>query len=250
MNATALRSHRAWRDVALAPRLLLAVALVAQLAWQLAQAPPSARAKALPAPPSEGVMRVFAAGDPVLAARLVMAWLTSVDTQPGQSLPYARLDYARLRDWLALALALDPTAQYPLLAASRLYGEVADPARSRLMLDFVAESFTADPARRWPWLAHAVILAQHRLDDPSLARRYAQALAAAPSSAGIPGWARQLEVFVLEGMGELEAARILLGGLLDSGQISDAHERAFLLRRLAALSARAGDVEKSTEASD
>jgi hypothetical protein len=179
-----------------------------------------------------------------------MLWLTSFDVQPGTSLPYVALDYARLRDWLALALDLDPSAQYPLLAASRLYGEVADPARSRLMLDFVAARYAEDPARRWRWLAHAVFLARHRLADAALARRYARLLAAAPASAAIPGWARQLEVFILEDFGELEAARILLGGLLASGEIADPHERAFLARRLAAIAARQGIVENRSQSSE
>ncbi|HMM74278.1 MAG TPA: hypothetical protein PJ986_01130 [Gammaproteobacteria bacterium] len=241
---------RAWREVPAAARLALLGCLLAAVAWQAAQPPPRARLEALPAAPSAAVLRVLAGGDARLTARLVMLWLTSFDVQPGLSLPYAALDYARLRDWLALALDLDPTAQYPLLAASRLYGEVADPARSRSMLDFVAARFAQDPARRWPWLAHAVFVAQHRLKDAALARAYARQLAAAPASAAIPGWARQLEIFVLEDFGELEAAQILLGGLLDSGRITDAHERAFLARRLADIAARRGAVEKRSESSE
>lgn len=240
---------RPWREVPRAWPVLLAGMLVLQLGWQLAQLAPRARPVALPAAPSPALLTLLTGGDAPLAARGVMLWLTSFDRQPGLSLPYAALDYARLRDWLALALALDPRAQYPLLAASRLYGEVADPARSRVMLDFVSAAFDADPAHRWPWLAHAVIVAQHRLEDPALARRYARQLADAPG-AGIPGWARQLEVFVLEQIGEVEAARILLGGLLASGQVTDAHERAFLTRRLAELTARAAGVEKPSQSSD
>ncbi len=241
---------RPWREVPAASRLALLACLAGVVAWQSAQPPPRARIAALPAAPSSGALRVLAGGDSRLAARCVMLWLTSFDTQPGVSLPYAALDYGRLRDWLALALDLDPSAQYPLLAASRLYGEVGDPARSRAMLDFVAARYAEDPARRWPWLAHAVFVAQHRLRDAQLAQRYARLLAEAPPSTGIPGWARQLEIFVLEELGELEAARILLGGLLDSGRISDAHERAFLAQRLAEIAARAGTVEKRSETSE
>ena len=45
-------------------------------------------------------------------------------------------------------------------------------------------------------------------------------------------WARQMEIFILEDMNELDAARILLGGLLESGQIDDPGERLFLQNRL------------------
>ena len=244
-----LPGARSWRRVPPLSLAVLGLALAAQLAWHSRLPPPVARAEALPPAPAAAALRVLSLGDPVLGAKVLMLWLLGFDQQPGVSLPYRSLDYARVRDWLALALALDPRAQYPLLAASRLYAEVADPARSRVMLDFVEASFDADPARRWPWLAHAVFLAQHRLHDPDRALRYARRLAEAPA-AGIPGWARLLQIFVLENLGELEAAQILLGGLLDSGQLTDAHERAFLARRLDDIAARRRDVEKSTGASD
>lgn len=240
---------RSWRRVPPLALAVLGLAIAAQLAWHSRLPPPAARAQALPPAPSAASLRVLSLGDPVLGAKVLMLWLLGFDQQPGVSLPYRSLDYARVRDWLALALALDPRAQYPLLAASRLYAEVADPVRSRIMLDFVEASFDADPARRWPWLAHAVFLAQHRLRDPDRALRYASRLADAPA-AGIPGWARQMRIFVLENLGELEAAQILLGGLLDSGQLTDPHERAFLARRLDDIAARRRDVEKPTDASD
>lgn len=243
------RGARSWRRVSPLSLGVLGLALAGQLAWHGRLPPPVARPDALPPALELASLRVLSGGDPVLGAKVLMLWLLGFDQQPGVSLPYRSLDYARVRDWLARALELDPRSQYPLLAASRLYGEVADPARSRMMLDFVDASFDADPARRWPWLAHAVFLAQHRLRDPERALRYARRLADAPG-AGIPGWARQLQIFVLENIGELEAARILLGGLLDSGQLTDPHERAFLARRLDDIAARLGDVEKSTDLSD
>jgi len=245
----AARAARSWRRVPPLSLAVLGLALAGQLAWHSRLPPPTTRAAALPPAPAAATLRVLSLGDAVFGAKALMLWLLGFDQQPGVSLPYRSLDYARVRDWLALALALDPRSEYPLLAASRLYGEVADPARSRVMLEFVYEAFVEDPSRRWPWLAHAVFVAQHRLQDPARALRYARRLAEGPA-ADIPGWARQLEIFVLENIGELEAAQILLGGLLDSGQLTDPHERAFLARRLDDIAARRTDVEKSTELSD
>ena len=48
----------------------------------------------------------------------------------------------------------------------------------------------------------------------------------------VPLWARQMEVFILEDMNELDAARILLGGMLASGNIKDPQEAQFLARHL------------------
>jgi len=219
------------------PLLLLGVAaLAAQLAVAGLRAPPRAVAAALPAPPSANALAVLALGDGPAFARLAMLWLQAQDYQPGLSLPYRALDYATVEAWLDRLLALDPRFAYPLLAAARLYGEVAEPGRQRRMIAFIARHYDADPVHRWPWLAHAVYLARHRLGDLPLALALARRLADAPPS--VPAWARQMHLFVLEDMGELKALEVLLGGLLASGEIRDPNERRFLSWRLAELEAR------------
>jgi hypothetical protein len=47
-----------------------------------------------------------------------------------------------------------------------------------------------------------------------------------------------MEVFILEDMNELDAARIMLGGMLESGTIHDPAELRFLRQRLDELEAR------------
>jgi len=226
--------ERPWRAVAPGTVALFALLLGLHAAWHSSLPPRLATAHALPTPPSVTVARVTALGDPLVLAKWYTLWLQAFDDQAGTAIAFTDLDYGRLTAWLELALALDPRAQYPLLVASRLYAEVHDPARSRQMLEFVARAFADDPARRWPWLAHAVFVARHRLHDQSLALRFARALAAADIPE-IPHWARQLEIFALEDMGEIAAARILLGGLLASGQITDPHEQRWLSARLQAM---------------
>jgi len=54
----------------------------------------------------------------------------------------------------------------------------------------------------------------------------------------VPLWARQMEIFILEDMNELEAARIMLGGLLERGDIRDPNELRFLRHRLEELEKR------------
>ena len=126
----------------------------------------------------------------------------------------------------------------PLLAAARLYGSVADPGRQRTMFDLVHRRFHEDPDRRWPWLAHAAVLAKHRLEDPALALRYARAVTERATGPRVPAWVRDMSALVAADMGELETARILIGGLLDSGRLTDPHEIRLLGMRLAEIEAR------------
>ena len=212
--------------------VLLAIALISQIIWFVLQPGPAAKASKLPLPPSVGVLRLLSLDDPPVASRFTMLWLQAFDNQPGISIPFAKLDYDRVIAWLDICLQLDGDSQYPLLAASRLYTFPPDKTRMRKMLDFVYKKFIADPDKRWVWLAHAIYVAKQRLKDMDRALKYARALRLYTHAGVAPYWAREMEIYVLEDMGDVEAAKILIGGLLDSGSINDPNEIRFLTDRL------------------
>lgn len=231
----ALTAARSERPVAAVPRpvlALLAVALASQLLWHGLRPAPLPSEKGLPPPPAPGILKLLALGEEAAASRALMLWLQAFDYQPGISIPFARLDYGRLSDWLDRILALDPRSNYPLLSAARVYTLVKDPDRKRLMIAFVRSRFLEDPERRWQWMAHAVFVAKHQLRDLDLALQLARELRVKTPGSVVPTWARQMELFVLEDLGDLEGARILLGGLIDSGAVKDENEMRFLTERL------------------
>jgi hypothetical protein len=217
---------------------LLAGALVLQVLWAFSQPKPTAKAEDLGPPPSADALRLAAAGEPIALGKLLMLYLQAFDYQAGSRIPYRDLDYAHLEGWLRRILELDPGGQYPLMSASRLYAEVPDPARQRRMLEFVYAEYLKDPNRRWPWLAHATVVAKHQLKDLPLARKYAVALQQHTTTAEAPPWVRQMEPFILEDMNELEAARLLIGGLIASGQVKGRRDLELLERRLQRLEER------------
>jgi hypothetical protein len=223
------------RPLADVPRWVVAglsAALALQLAVAFLRPQPAARAGDLGPAPAANALRLAALGEPIAAADLLMLYLQAFDYRAGTRVPYRDLDYDRLVEWLGRILALDPLGQYPLMSASRLYAEVPDPAKQRKMLDFIYREYLRDPNRRWPWLAHATIVAKHQLKDLPLARKYAVALQQNTTSPDAPLWIRQMEPFILEDMNELEAAKILIGGLLASGQVKDRRDFELLDRRL------------------
>jgi len=218
--------------------LALAVALAGQIALRSAGTRGTTASADLPPAPSAQALRLASFGEPRALARVAMLYLQAFDLGANNAIPYQALDYPRLIAWLGAILALDPRSEYPLFCAARVYAEVSDPARARLMLEFIHEQYLADPNRRWPWLAHAALLAKHRLGDLPLARRYAADIDRLTTAPDVPLWAKQMEVFILEDMNELEAARILLGGLLASGKVHDADEARFLRQKLEELERR------------
>lgn len=232
-------NNSAARPVSTVPLPVLAVllaSLVIQVCWSYTRPWAAATAEALPNAPDTRLLHLYGLGEPDALAKVLMLWLQAFDNQPGVSIPFARLDYARVVNWLDALLDLDSRFQYPLLSASRVYTETPDVAGKRQMLEFVHRRFREDPERRWPWMAHAVYVAKHRIKDLQLALKYANALRLNVSSDTAPPWVTQMEIFVLEDQGEIESARIIIGGLLASGRLADNdNELRFLKNKLAEL---------------
>jgi hypothetical protein len=229
------RSKESARRVAAVPRWVLALfiaSLAAYVTLRVAEPQPVAVASALQAPWPAPILRALSLGEPQALSQMLTLYLQAFDNQPGISIPFSALDYARVTAWLATALTLDPASQYPLLMASQLYGQVADGGKQRAMCNFVHREFMARPHARWRWLAHCAIMARHRLHDLPLALRYAEDIAR--HAGGASNWARQMRIFILEDMGgnERARARILLGGLLAGKEITDVREIHFLTGRL------------------
>ena len=228
-----LTDERTLRVVPLFVGFFLATAFALQLFWHSLQPAPAARAEALPPAPEIAGLRAASFGEPVAAAQMLLLYLQAFDNQPGISIPFRDLDYDRVAAWLDAALRLDPHSAYALMMASQLYAQVPDPGKQRAMCEFVHARFIEAPDARWRWLAHCAIMARHRLQDPALALRYAADITRRAGRAS--GWARQMQIFRLEDMGETARAKVLLGGLLATGEVSDPSELHFLTERLQSL---------------
>jgi hypothetical protein len=223
------------RPVGTVPRWIvftLCAALVLQLGYHALQPRPVPVVRAMPDAPSARFLDLMSLGEQPTLARILMLWLQAFDYQPGVSVPFKALNYHRIIDWLNTILSLDPRSHYPLLSAARVYSEVPDNGKRRMMLDFVYKKFLEDPDHRWPWMAHAVFVAKHRIGDQKLALKYARAIRTHVTPGVAPYWAMQMELFVLADMGEVESAKVLLGGLLAGGMIKDKRQLQFLQQRL------------------
>ncbi|MFT5132429.1 MAG: hypothetical protein ACI9SC_000894 [Gammaproteobacteria bacterium] len=223
------------RPVSAVPKaiiLSLILSVILQISWHHLQPKPVAKTSELVSPPVLEVLKLASVGEPVAFSKLLMFRLQAFDNQPGVSLSFRKLDYEKVIAWLRRIAQLDLNSQYPYLAAARIYALVPDDKKKRMMLNFVRDGFLRNPDLQWPAMAHAVFIAKHRLNDLELALQYAKDIRLHLRDSTVHSWVRQMELFVLEDMGDLESARILLGGFLDSGIIKDEKEYRFLRERL------------------
>jgi hypothetical protein len=186
-------------------------------------------------PPSVRAATLASFGETAAAGYAATLYVQTFDAQAGRTLRIGQLDADAIRRWLDHAIDLNPASNYPLLLASRVYGESFAPHEAKQMIRMVQRRFFEDPDRRWPWVAHAIFIARHGLQDPRLATELARSLRIHATGPRVPSWARQAEALLLADLGEVESARILLGALVSSGSVTDAAELEFLTDRLRAL---------------
>jgi len=247
ISYTFIDKDRPVRDVPALVKVLLVLALIMQLLWHNTQSPVAVRAEDLPPPLSTRAYVLSSLGEPIAASKFLNLWLQAFDNQPGISISFHQLDYVRLTQWLDTILDLDPRGHYPMLVAARVYGSVQDEEKQRIMMDYVFNKFNEDPNKYWRWLAHVVIAAKHELKDLDLALKYADALAEKATAKHVPRWAKDMKIIVLEDMGQLQAAKILVGALIDSKVITDPYELKFLTQKIIVLEEKLSKSRQSVE---
>ena len=242
-----LYKDRPVADVPKSVIIFLLLALLLQLFWHSLQEPVAAKAEDLAPPLSARTYVMSSFGEPIAASKFLNLWLQAFDNQPGASISFHQLNYPRLTKWLDTILELDPRGHYPMLVAARVYGSVKDPEKQRIMTEYIFFKFNEDPNKYWRWLAHVVITAKHELKDNDLALKYANALAEKATGKNVPYWAKDMKIIVLEDMGEVEAAKILVGALIDSKEITDPYELNFLTQKIAVLEEKTLQKQQSVE---
>lgn len=243
--------NRPLADVPKPVQWFLVLALCSQILWHGLQEPIQAEKYDLSIPFSTPSYVIGSLGEPIAAAKILNLWLQAFDNQPGVSLSFHQLNYQRVTKWLDTILELDPRGEYPMLVASRVYGNIQNPEKQRKMMDFVFEKFNQNPDKYWRWLANAIITAKHELKDNKLALKYANALSEKATGEDVPYWAKDMKIIVLEDMGHIEAAKVLVGALISSNEITDIYELNFLTQKIKDLEQKAlekrQNVEKSTD---
>jgi len=242
-----LYKERPVSDVPASIKIFLLFSLVLQLLWHSVQEPVVAKAEDLPPPLSARTYVMSSFGEPIAVSKFLNLWLQAFDNQPGASISFHQLNYPRLTKWLDTSLELDPRGHYPMLVAARVYGSIQDPEKQRIMTEYIFNKFNENPNKYWRWLAHAIITAKHEIKDNDLALKYAHALAEKATGKNVPYWAKDMKIIVLEDMGEIEAAKVLVGALIDSGEITDPYELNFLTHKIATLEKKVLKKRQSVE---
>ena len=188
--------------------------------------------KPLPEPFTAQTYRIVSMGSDQLLSYLLSIRLQLFDNQSGKHIRYEQLNYTTLVRWLDQIHRLNVQSEYPTMLASRVYGQVVDEKKLRMMVNFIRKSFNQNPQLHWRRMTEATILARHKLGDLELALSMAEQLTSQPAYVIMPHWARDMQFILLGEMNEFEAGIAIILGLLESGSISDTDEKRFLKEKL------------------
>lgn len=183
-----------------------------------------------PAPTPEAA-RALALGDDQFLYRVFALRLTTAGDWGGRVVPLKAMDYDAVVAWLRATEALDPLSDFMPALAVHYFGQSQEPAQVAQVVGFLRGHGLHDPDRKWRWLAQAVFLARHRAHDLPLALDLARELAALPAQ-DMPVWARQMPAFVLDAMGEKEAADLVMRAILATEPDLSPAEAAYMTRYL------------------
>ena len=227
------RSERPFTQI---PRPLLAgfvlILLTQLVAHQLSLLPDANDYQPLSAPFSASTYRSLAMGSDHLLSYLLAIRLQLHDNQAGKHVRYERMDYAVLVRWLEQIDQLNTNSEYPVMLAARVYSQVNDQQRLRVIIDYVQTQFAKNPQLHWRRQAEAIVIAKHRLGDLTLALALAEQLSNQPAHIVMPQWARDMQFLILAELNEFETGIALITALLQSGSITDADEKRFLKAKL------------------
>lgn len=203
---------------------LVAALLAAQVTVGFGLLDRRAQERTLAPPPTREVALASALGDGEFFFRTGLLKLINLGVTGGELVPMKELDYGDLTGWFYLLDSLDPRSVTVPSLAAYWYGFTPKTADSRYIIDYLLSRAEFDAHDGWRWRVQAMFFAKHRLGDLELALAIAQDLAARDDPEA-PYWVEHMPAFMLEGLGENEAALILLVSIMESKPEMSGDER-------------------------
>lgn len=174
--------------------------------------------------PSDIEAEALAFGDRQFYFRMQALNLQFMGDTWGRSTPLKDYDMKMVYRWMKFLDKYDPKSNMLPSAAAYYYSKTQNPHDVVYMLDYLEERSFADPEYNWWWLSQSIYLANAVLGDKERAVKIAAVLRTV--KADVPIWARQMEAFLREDMGEKDkAADIMCDAIKNSKNFQDLPQR-------------------------
>lgn len=178
----------------------------------------------VPPIPSKQEMSALSFGDKQFYFRGLALNLQMAGDTFGRSTPLKDYNYPKLLEWFRLLDTLDSKSNYIPSVAAYYFSRSQHPKDVKYIIDYLEEHSMRDPEANWWWLSQSIYLANSVLGDKQRAIKIADELHKVKTQ--IPLWARQMEAFLREDMGEKDKAeQIMCDTFSQAGHLKDAPKR-------------------------
>jgi hypothetical protein len=184
----------------------------------------------VPPLPSEKESAALSFGDNQLYFRQLGLTVQMSGDTFGRSTPLKDYDYPKLEKWFKFLDTLDNKSELMPSAAAYYFSRSQHPQDVKYVLNYLEDRSFKDPEYNWWWLSQAIYLANDVLKDKQRAIKIAHVLHEVKGD--IPIWARQMEAFLQEDIGDKKAAKAIMCETfrtLGSGQNIEEKELDFMM---------------------
>ncbi len=169
--------------------------------------------------------------DNIYASKQAILDLQQLEHQNGKQVSYHTLQYDQLLSNLETILKLDKYSPYPLFMATRLYAHINNTQKSTKMLLFAKSNTHPETINKtWIHIAHAAILAHHKLKNQKLALELSEILYNQSKNPNIPIWAKNLHWVFHSNLNQHTAAITLIEGVIAQSETINKSELNFLIK--------------------
>ena len=172
----------------------------------------------VPEPPKTVVAKLLSLGDTQFYFRYLTFRLQTAGDSWGRFTALKDYNYKKLADWFYLLDEFDAKSNFVPSIASYYYSQTQNPQDTIYIVEYLEQHALRDIRKKWWWLAQAVYIANHKLEDKRLALRLAYELKNAPLDIAMPLWARQMPAFIHEKLGEYAAAKEIIADILQNNE--------------------------------
>jgi hypothetical protein len=168
----------------------------------------------VPSPPGEANVTASFLGDKALAYRVWAMALQNFGNAGGDYRPLKDYNYVHLGKWFDLLDRLDPHSDFVPLLAAYYFGGTQNPQEQLPhVISYLEKAGSRAEGEKWRWLAQAIYLTRHKMDDMPEALRLAKKLASMYRP-GMPAWTVQTQALITTEMGDKQAAYTLFRTML------------------------------------
>ncbi len=204
---------------------LFAITLMAQVAfwWRTHEIIPDMGI--VPDVPGVETVKALSFGDEQGLFRLLALNIQNAGDTFGRFTALYKYDYFKLYHWFRLLDRLDNESHYVPSMATYYFGQTQRQSDLKYIYDYLVEHSADRPEEKWWWLVQASYIANHKLNDKTLALKAANHLKGVHS---IPLWAQQTPAFIYEQRGEMGSALSIIEAIMEDTENIEQGELNFM----------------------